>query len=583
MRGGLPLKAVLAVSAVLWCGAVRAEETLPSADALAPKETIAFLQTAPLGDVKDSLDAFGNAAVGMLYGQVSVMVDAFQGSDLGKAIDWKRPLGIAFLQPAEKGSEPRVVFYIPETAAGALQKAVQKALTGAGAGEGMEMMPVAGLLAGCSLQSKGGYVVCTEEGFKGNLAPGGKPWKATLKGTAVAIVDLDAIRQAFGTEIEAGIQQMEAGLGMMPVPQGGADPAKILKAELDLFRRLAEQSARTEVALDLSEARLALKTLLAPRAGTTFAKLVGAQQPGTGRATLAPLCGKGTCAAGELSWTLSGGLDPARILAPILEASGMASDAATQARLRTICAEGGHQAFVMSSEGEAPVSVTSIVSCADAKKAQGVLDSQCGIFESIKQGGISYKPVKGNAGEAVRAFEMVCKADGAPPEAAALLAAIYGKSPTCGLGASGDKVVCAFGGDGKARAARTIADLQKGAPGAVPGWYAKLTAGMPAGSQWRFGLGLLGLARFSGRTMEATAGMNPFAMLDKMALEESGLGVYGFSSKGGFEAGLVIPAESVALAQQLAAPLMMAGMGGGGMGEMPPQIEEIPEAPEETE
>ncbi len=113
-----------------------------------------------------------------------------------------------------------------------------------------------------------------------------------------------------------------------------------------------------------------------------------------------------------------------------------------------------------------------------------------------------------------------------------------------------------------------------GQAGAPPAWYGKLAESLPAGAQARGGVSLLGLLKVAGAAMEAQGQMNPMAMIGKMALQDSGIGFYGQSNKTSLEFGLVIPAETFGLAQQLMMPLMGAAMqgGAGGMGEPPPPM-----------
>lgn len=543
---------------------------------LYPKGTLAVVQTAPVGKLQEDIDAFGNACLGMVWMMAGAQVQGFFMSPVGQALDPDRPIGVAILPPAQAGDEPRAYIYWPETTPGALAAAVKQAKADAG-----EMqMPVSGLdsaLMTSELKTlEGGYVVAGEPGTLAGAAPGGAAWPIATSGMIVFSADVSAAQQVFQKEIEAGFAQMMDGMNQA-MTAGNADQqgTKMAEFSMGFARSLLRQTSRFEAALDLSEKGLALKLNLTPKKGSTIERFVTAQVPGIAKSPLGSVAGKDAWCLSEIS------MDPApcakifgSLWARYMIAAGVSLDSDMRRAQGEMFTGPSVAAFAYRSTGNAILDMAGVTACANPAAAAR-WNEFFKLMPSMKGVGVSYKPRTVSAKCPMQCYEMLLSAPaGATPEqemAVRMQEAMFGKGAQLAVAQSGSEVVMGMGSDSVRRVEETVAARASGQNGVTPAWYGRLTAALPAGAQARGGVSLLGILRVAGAVMEAQGQMNPMAMIGKMALQDSGIGVYGQSAKTSLELGIVIPAETFGLAQQLMMPLMGAAMQGG-MGEPPPPM-----------
>lgn len=567
------------VAVVAWGGAARAADPAKAADpsALCPQEAVVYAQTAPVGTLRESIDAFGNVAIGPFYMMAAMEIEGFFASAVGQAIDATRPIGFSLLPPAATGGEPRLLLFVPETDAGALAKGLAALKQGAAADMPQPVPGLAAALFDAEIRSvDGGYAVVGDAADVKAYTPGGKRWDLVLSGTLAASVDVDALRRAFGAEIRSGLQEMERGIGRGIAAgraAGGADPAGILRVELDLARRLARQASRAEAALSLSEKGASLAFLAAPRPGSAAARFATAQGSGIGTSPLAHLAAKDAWCLVEGRWDASScAKSIGNAVARLMEASGAPLDAPTRLAMEKMCAAPSSAAYIYRTAPDALVAFSGVAAYPEARIADGMV----GLTETLMSGGmqgVSLRAVPApTPGSPFRFYEIAWEGPmGFPPQVQAaqvqMMEMMYGKKPTFAIGASGSHVVFAMGSDSHAQAEEVRARIEKrpapaaSAPGA---WYAALTRLIPAEAQVRVGISFMGVLRVVGRTMAAQTGQNPLAVIEKMALPEGGIGSYVKSSPRGIEVGFVIPVETFGLAQQVIMPLMMGMQGGMG-------------------
>ncbi len=538
--------------------------------ALCPRGTLAYFQTAPLQTARESVDAFGSNALGMMYGMAAGGIDAFFASPTGQAVDLTRSLGIVVLPPAAPGQDPRPYFCVPETAPGALAKAVEaQKKAAAQTGEPLSGPP-AGLMTSDIRSVDGGYALVGEKGTLTGFVSGGTAWPCALSGTAVLSVDLAAVQQAFKNEIDAGFASMQGRFQGVPVVQGGMDPARIGAFYVILLKSLMNQSSKIELAIDLSEKGSTIKTLLVPKRGTTVERFVMTQTPGVSKSALGALSAKDAWCMSEISCDFASCAKTlVSLTSRVMSALGTPMDPALKQSVGEILAAGAITATGTwrTTPGDA-MEISNVYTCAQA----GVASRGVDFFKRMTQGGVGGsvgKPKTVSAKCPVHCYEMTMgPTPGLPPEIAQMrqqmIETFYGKGALQTIAQSGSHVVQSMGPDSVKRVEEMVEKLASPAAGAPPAWYAKLMESIPSAAQGRGGLSLLGTLRFAGRMMQAMTGANPMAMLDKMALVDSGIGGYALSSKAGFEFGIVIPVETYGLSQQVMMPLAMAMQGGQG-------------------
>lgn len=549
---------------VLGMGGARAEPAdggkLTDPSTLYPKGTVATVRTAPVGTLQENIDAFGNACLGMVWMMAGGEVQGFFMSPIGQALDPERPVGVALLPPGRPGAEPRAYVYYPETAPGALAAAVKQAKADA-AQTGMPVSGIGASLMTAELKSlPGGYAVAGLPGTLDAAAPGGAAWPVVSSGLVVLSADVAQIQQAFAQEIEMGFAQMAkaASQGMAP----GQEKMAVFLVEL--YRSLLRQSSRLEAALDLSEKGAALSFNLTPKKGSTIDKFVTAQTPGIPKSPLGAVAGKDAWAVAEYAWDASVCAKTfASLVSRAFAASGVALDPDTKRAQAEFFSGASTSAVAYRSTPTALMECAGVVACATPAAAARLADIVRRFTTVPATPGVSYRPKIVTAKVPVQSYEMVFDAKGIPPEQAVALEmtrAFYGKGALLTLSQSGPEVAMGIGPESVRRVEEMVAARAAGQAGTPPAWYGKLAPALPGDAQTRAGFSLIGILRLAGRAMEAQGQPNPMAMVEKMALADSGIGVYGRSAKGTLSLGLVIPAETFGLAQQLMMPLMGAMM-----------------------